>query len=76
MTFFSRTDFPVPDGPRMAVIRPFGTSKEMSFRTVWDPKDFVTPRSEMIASVVSGSLSVSPLRWTRGFERTHSRHPV
>src|ERR1700728_4770556 len=48
--FFSRTDFPVPDGPRMAVILPFGTSKVMSSSTVWEPNDFVTPRREMIGS--------------------------
>ena len=48
--FFSRTDLPVPEGPRMAVIRPLGTSKVMSSSTVWEPKDLVTPRSEMIGS--------------------------
>ena len=58
MMFFSRTDLPVPDGPRMAVMRPFGTSKLMSSSTVWDPNDFVTPRSEMIASSAKGD----PLR--------------
>jgi hypothetical protein len=31
-------------------------SKEMSESTVWDPKRFVTPLTEMIASVPSGSL--------------------
>src|SRR5438874_1366794 len=50
MMFFRSTDLPVPDGPRMAVMRPFGTSKEMSSSTVCDPKDLVTPRNEMIAS--------------------------
>ena len=34
----------------IAVMRPLGTSKVMSCRTVCDPNDFVTPRSEMIAS--------------------------
>src|ERR1700722_15761764 len=48
--FLSNTDFPVPEGPRMAVIRPLGTSKVMSSRTVWEPKDLVTPRREMIGS--------------------------
>ena len=48
--FLSSTDFPVPDGPRMAVIRPLGTSKVMSSSTVCEPKDLVTPRSEMIGS--------------------------
>ena len=41
--FLSRTDLPVPDGPRMAVIRPLGTSKVMSSSTVCDPNDLVTP---------------------------------
>ena len=70
MTFFSRTDFPVPEGPRIAVMRPLGTSKVMSFSTVWEPKDFVTPRSEMMAS---GSLSGSPSS-VPGPERTVSHH--
>ena len=48
--FFSSTDLPVPDGPRMAVIRPLGTSKVMSSSTVCEPKDLVTPRREMIGS--------------------------
>ena len=42
--FFSRTDLPVPDGPMIAVMRPLGTSKLMSLRTVCEPNDFVTPR--------------------------------
>ena len=48
--FLSSTDFPVPEGPRMAVIRPLGTSKVMSSSTVCEPKDLVTPRREMIGS--------------------------
>ena len=55
--FLSSTDLPVPDGPMTAVILPRGMSKEMSFRTVWVPKDFVTPRSEMTASSWSPLLS-------------------
>src|SRR5579884_1982284 len=50
MMFLSRTDFPVPDGPRMAVVLPRGTSKVMSERTVWDPNRLVTPRSEITGS--------------------------
>ncbi len=34
----------------MAVIRPLGTSKVMSSRTVCEPNDLVTPRSEMMGS--------------------------
>ena len=45
---FRRTDLPVPEGPRMAVILLFGTSKLTSSSTVWVPKDLVTPRREMI----------------------------
>src|ERR1700722_4045175 len=48
--FLSNTDFPVPEGPRMAVIRPLGTSKVMSSNTVCEPKDLVTPRREMMGS--------------------------
>jgi hypothetical protein len=51
-------DFPVPDGPRMAVILPFGTSKVMSSSTEWEPKDLVTPRSEMIGS--PGAIQACP----------------
>ena len=51
--FLRSTDLPVPDGPMTAVVWPRGMSKVMSFRTVCDPKDFVTPRREMTAS--SGS---------------------
>jgi hypothetical protein len=36
--FLSSTDFPVPDGPKMDVIRPFGTSKVMSSSSVCEPK--------------------------------------
>jgi hypothetical protein len=57
--FLSNTDFPVPDGPRIAVILPFGTSKVMSSRTVWEPKDFVTSRSEMIGS--PGAIQPGPV---------------
>ena len=48
--FLRSTDFPVPDGPRIEVIRPLGTSKVMSSSTVCEPNDFVTPRREMIGS--------------------------
>ena len=34
----------------MAVMRPLGTSKVMSWSTVCEPKDLVTPRREMIGS--------------------------
>ena len=57
--FLSSTDFPVPDGPRMAVILPFGTSKVMSSSTVWEPNDLVTPRREMIGS--PGAIQVCPV---------------
>ena len=40
---FSRTDFPVPEGPRMAEVSPRGTSKVMSSRTVWLPNCLETP---------------------------------
>ena len=50
MMFLSSTDFPVPDGPSMAVILPFGTSKVMSSSTVWVPNVLVTPRREMMGS--------------------------
>ena len=39
---------PVPEGPRIAVMRLFGTSNVMSSRTVCEPNDLVTPRGEMI----------------------------
>jgi hypothetical protein len=45
---FRRTDFPAPEGPRMAVVFARGTSKVMSRSTVVDPKDLVTCRSEII----------------------------
>ncbi len=48
--FLSRTDLPVPDGPRMAVIFPLGTSKVMSSSTVLVPNRLVTPRTEMMGS--------------------------
>src|SRR5438105_9893472 len=64
MMFLSKTDLPVPDGPRMAVMRPLGTSKVMSERTVCDPKDLVTPFREMMVSDFSdlplGALRPSP----------------
>src|SRR3954447_12230294 len=50
MMFLSSTDLPVPDGPMMALILPFGRSNVMPSSTVCDPKRFVTPRNEMIAS--------------------------
>ncbi len=50
MMFLSRTDLPVPEGPRMAAMRPLGTSNEMSFRTWCEPKCLLTPRSEMTGS--------------------------
>ena len=66
MMFLRSTDLPVPDGPMMALILPLGTSKVMSWSTVWEPNRFVTPRSEMIAS-----------RWTplvvRGVQRRGRR---
>src|SRR3546814_18389015 len=49
MTFFRSTDLPVPDGPMTAEILPRGMSKEMSSRTVCDPKLFVTFRSDTAA---------------------------
>ena len=51
MMIFSRTDFPVPDGPITAVIRPRGMSKLTSRSTVGAPNDLVTLRSEMTASM-------------------------
>ncbi len=57
--FLSSTDFPVPDGPRMAVILPLGTSKVMSSSTVCEPNDLVTPRSEMIGS--PGAIQACPV---------------
>ena len=57
--FLSNTDFPVPGGPRIAVILPFGTSKVMSSSTVWEPNDFVTPRREMIGS--PGAIQAGPV---------------
>src|SRR3546814_20479662 len=53
MTFFRSTDLPVPDGPMTAEILPRGMSKEMSSRTVCDPKLFVTFRSDIAASMGS-----------------------
>src|SRR5207253_7734022 len=50
MMFLRSTDLPVPDGPMMALIFPFGRSNVMFSRTVCEPKLFVTPRSEMMAS--------------------------
>src|SRR5438876_10011537 len=51
MMFLRSTDLPVPDGPRMAVILPLGTSKVMSCSTVWEPNDLVRSLIEMIGSV-------------------------
>ncbi len=58
--FFRSTDLPGPDGPRMAVMRPLGTSKVMSSSTVCDPNDLVTPRKEMMGSpgAIHGCASV------------------
>lgn len=58
--FLSKTDFPVPEGPRMAVIRPLGTSNVMSSSTVCDPNDLVTPRNEMMGSPGAIHAWVSP----------------
>ncbi len=62
MMCLSSTDLPVPDGPMMALISPRGMSKDMSSSTVWDPKDFVSPLIEMMASETgsaTGGLSGS-----------------
>src|SRR5579875_3930348 len=48
--FLRSTDLPVPEGPKMAVVRPFGMSKLTSSSTVWLPKHLVSPRTEMIGS--------------------------
>src|SRR5579872_912786 len=50
MMTLSMTDLPVPEGPMMAVVFRRGTSKVTSRRTVWLPKDLVTPRMAMTAS--------------------------
>src|SRR5580658_7712124 len=53
MIVFRRTDLPVPDGPRMAVIAPLGTSNVMPSSTVCSPKDLLTPRRETMALELS-----------------------
>ena len=50
MMCLSSTDLPVPEGPMMALILPFGMSKVMSSSTVCEPKDLVSPLMEMMAS--------------------------
>src|SRR6266516_4303484 len=48
---FRKTLLPVPEGPSIRVIRPLGMSQVMSSRTVWEPKDFVSPRTEISVSL-------------------------
>ncbi len=60
MIVFSSTDLPVPDGPRIAVIHPLGTSKPMSSSTLWLPNDFATCDRVIIGS----SVAVRPAPWS------------
>src|ERR1017187_9331968 len=39
----SRVVFPLPDGPRIAVSDPAGTSRSTPVRTGWDPNDLCSP---------------------------------
>ncbi len=41
MMFLRNTLLPVPEGPSISVIFPFGMSQVMSSRTVWAPNRFV-----------------------------------
>ena len=59
MITFNRTDFPVPEGPRMADVSPRGTSKVMSSRTTWLPNCLETPWMEMTGSATLSIAAAS-----------------
>src|SRR6188508_1830233 len=45
---FSSTDLPVPEPPITTIDSPLATSRSMPCRTFFGPKDFVTPRREIL----------------------------
>src|SRR5271156_4416946 len=44
---FRKTDLPVPDGPSKTLTSPSGISKVTSSQIRWDPKDLVSPSTEI-----------------------------
>src|ERR1700679_3103817 len=44
---FRKTDLPVPDGPSRTLTSPSGISIVTSSQIRWEPKDFVSPSTEI-----------------------------
>src|ERR1700726_2441889 len=53
----SRVVFPLPDGPRIAVREPAGTSKSTPLRTGWEPKALRRPVTATCRMPSSSRLS-------------------
>ena len=61
MMCFRKTLLPVPEGPSISVIRPFGMSQLMSSRTVCGPKDLVSSLIEISVSTCPFPASPRPV---------------
>src|ERR1700761_2540586 len=57
---FKNTDLPVPDGPSSTLTSPGGTSIVTSSQIRWEPKDLVSPSTEIPIPIAKRPLQRLP----------------
>src|ERR1700743_485460 len=64
---FKKTDLPVPEGPSRTLTSPSGISIVTSSQIRWDPKDFVSPSTEIPLPMRNPPTDVAVVSVTRDF---------